>query len=529
MASAQILVVEDEHIVARSIERELDAFGYNVTAIASSGEEALEKVAETQPDLVLMDISLQGDMDGIQTTERMHEQFDIPVVYLTAYSDERTLERAQKTKPFGYLLKPYEERELLTTIETALQRHRTESMSAQVRPWLTSALHSVSEGVIITDARARVIIVNPAAERISGWSQQQAEGMNLLDVFELVNAETHAPVPSPAIKALHEGKAVRLEPDSLLVGRLGRETPVDGTVAPITSDPGKFSGFVTVFREVLGSSHVERTFPKNGRPHRWGRMDVVNWFSAGMAHDFNQFLTVISGNVSLALSKLAENDPIRNFLTNAEKASEDAAELVKQALTFAKTNAVQRELVDMNLIVPEITEVLGSFTNSRIAIDITLGRYLWKVLANPVQMKEVLINLCLNARDAMPDGGELCVQTENVVRVEDYCRTHPRARPGEFVCVGVSDTGRGIAADIRSHIFEPFFTTKSPDNGSGLGLALVRQIVTEHGGWIDFESIEGKALASMCICHVVKTATPSRLRVDEVSIPRFVSEPLAFW
>jgi|SRR6516165_9130893 CheY-like chemotaxis protein len=134
MPSAQILVVEDESIVARNIQMELTGLGYKVPAIVSSGEDALQKVAETHPDLVLMDIVLKGDLDGVQTAEQIRERYDVPVVFLTAYADERTLQRAKRTEPFGYLLKPYEERELETTIEIALQKHKTERVLKESQP-----------------------------------------------------------------------------------------------------------------------------------------------------------------------------------------------------------------------------------------------------------------------------------------------------------------------------------------------------------------------------------------------------------
>src|SRR5438105_7775816 len=156
MSNAQILVVDDEPIVAKSIQMELSGMGYAVPVIAASGEEALEKAGQTHPDLVLMDISLRGPMDGVETSKRMQERFDIPIVYLTAYADERTLQRAKKTGPFGYLLKPYEEKELQTTIEIALHKHKQEAARREMQQWLASTLQSIGDAVIVTDARGSV-------------------------------------------------------------------------------------------------------------------------------------------------------------------------------------------------------------------------------------------------------------------------------------------------------------------------------------------------------------------------------------
>ncbi|HEV3205017.1 MAG TPA: response regulator, partial [Gemmataceae bacterium] len=190
MANAQILVVEDEPIVAKNIQMELKGMGYTVPAIASSGEDALQKVAETHPDLVLMDIVLKGDMDGVETAERLRESYDVPVIYLTAYADDQTLQRAKKTQPFGYLLKPYEEKELETTIETALYKHQSERGLKEIQQWFASTLRCIRDAVIATDARGCVRIFNHSAVQLTGWSQEEALGKDLLNVFIIVNGET---------------------------------------------------------------------------------------------------------------------------------------------------------------------------------------------------------------------------------------------------------------------------------------------------------------------------------------------------
>jgi PAS domain S-box-containing protein len=259
MSNTQILVVEDEAIVAKNIQLELSSMGYAVPAIAASGEEALQRVAEVHPDLVLMDIALKGSMDGVQTAERMQQQFDVPVIYLTAYADEHTLQRAKKTGPFGYLLKPYEERELQTTIEIALHKHRTEVARREMQQWLAATLRCIGDAVIAADARGCISMLNPAAEALTGWSQEEAMGKALLDVFSIVNGETHAPLANPAAKALREGKACGLEEGSLLLAKDGKEIPVEGSMAPVYDAQGNFSGFVAIVRDITAGRHRSET------------------------------------------------------------------------------------------------------------------------------------------------------------------------------------------------------------------------------------------------------------------------------
>jgi len=254
MSNTQILVVEDEAIVAKNIQLELNSMGYAVPAIAASGKEALQKVAEVHPDLVLMDIALKGAMDGVETMERIQERFDVPVIYLTAYADEGTLQRAKKTGPFGYLLKPYEEKELQTTIEIALHKHKTEVARRQMQHWLAAMLRSIGDAVIAVDARGYISMLNPAAEALTGWSQQEALGKELLDVFAVVHPEARTPLAIPATKALREGKVCGLEEGSLLLAKDGKEIRVEGSIAPIYDEGGSFSGFVAALRDITGRS-----------------------------------------------------------------------------------------------------------------------------------------------------------------------------------------------------------------------------------------------------------------------------------
>ncbi|MBW2636350.1 MAG: response regulator, partial [Deltaproteobacteria bacterium] len=183
MANVKIMVVEDEGIIAKDIRNTLKRLGYTVPVVLSTGEDAIKKTAETHPDLVLMDIVLEGDMDGVEAAEQIRNRFDIPVVYLTAYSDEKTLQRAKITEAYGYILKPFQERELHTTIEMAVYKHKMERRLKQSEQWLAITLKSIGDAVIATDTKGIVTFMNPVAETLTGWKQDEAVGKPVKNVF----------------------------------------------------------------------------------------------------------------------------------------------------------------------------------------------------------------------------------------------------------------------------------------------------------------------------------------------------------
>jgi len=249
MVEIQILVVEDESIVAEDIRRNLENLGYVVPAVASSGEDAVKKAEELSPDLVLMDIVLKGEIDGIEAAEQIRSRFDIPVVYLTAYSDEKTLERAKITEPFGYVIKPFKERELQINIEIALYKHKMEKKLKESREWFSTTLRSISDAVIATDSKGCVKFMNPVAEALTGWKLEEAAGKPLEEVFDIINEEGEE-VESPIKRVAQEGVVVAEANKTVLISRDGTKIPIEENGDPIRDDKGNINGFIVVFRDV---------------------------------------------------------------------------------------------------------------------------------------------------------------------------------------------------------------------------------------------------------------------------------------
>jgi PAS domain S-box-containing protein len=250
MGKSQILVVEDDNIVVMELEDSLQSLGYAVSAVASYGKEAIEKAAEMRPDLVLMDIRLKGNVNGIDAAQEIRERFDIPVIYLTAYADEDTLQRAKRTEPYGYIVKPFEERELHSVIEMALYKHRMERKLKESERWLATTLRSIGDAVIATDEKGLIVLMNSVAEDLTGWKQKDAWGKDLTEVFNIIDEKTRTLTESPATRAIREGVVIGLANHSILIAKDGREIPIDDSAAPIRDDKGGITGVVLTFRDI---------------------------------------------------------------------------------------------------------------------------------------------------------------------------------------------------------------------------------------------------------------------------------------
>lgn len=258
MTSFKILVVEDESIVAMDIKHRLESMGYTVPGITSSGEEAVEKAAETNPDLVLMDIVLKGEIDGIEAAQQIKDSLDIPVVYLTAYSDDKTLKRAKITGPFGYIIKPFEDRELHSAIEVALYKHKMESKLKENEKWLSTTLESIGDAVITTDKEGRITFMNPVAQNLTKWKQEEALGKHLEHVFKTINEETGEPIDIPFTEVIQKSSITYMNDHSLLITKYGTRIPIDDTSAPIKDDKNNANGIVLVFQDITQRRNAEK-------------------------------------------------------------------------------------------------------------------------------------------------------------------------------------------------------------------------------------------------------------------------------
>lgn len=479
-----ILVVEDERIIAKGIERRLKGLGYEVVGLASTGEEAVRQAAGMRPDLVLMDIQLGEGMDGVEAAHQIRAQLCIPVVFLTAHSDDATLQRAKLSEPFGYVIKPYEDKDLHTAIEIGLYKHQMEQRLRENERWLAATLASIGDGVIVTDENGRVRFMNALAERLTGWTQADALGRDAQEVFHIVEERTRQHAPSPVREALSTGFPSVLAPNTILISRSGKELPIDDSAAPIRDVNGKIMGTVLVFRDITERRRLEEHL------RQAQKMEAVGRLAGGIAHDFNNIMTIITGYSELLLaSDLAPS--VQESLQLIHDAGQRAASLTQQIMAFSRKQILVPTAVNLNTIVRDMEPMVRRLIGSHIEFVTVPSPDLGQVRADPTQIGQVILNLAANARDAMPKGGRLIVATANAELSEETTRQYPDVTPGRYAMLSVSDTGHGIPEDLLAHIFEPFFTTKGVGQGTGLGLATVYGIVKQSGGHIEVASQVG--------------------------------------
>jgi hypothetical protein len=341
---------------------------------------------------------------------------------------------------------------------------------------MRAILESALDSIITMDHKGRIVEFNPAAEKTFGYTRAEAIGKEMAELI----------IP-PALRERHrrglshyletgEGPVLGKRIEITALRADGTEFPVELTVTRVPGgDPPLFTGFV---RDLAERRELEEQLRQSQKVEAVGRL------AGGVAHDFNNLLTVITGRSHILIHHLGMDDPLRRHVDLVLKTAERAATLTQQLLAFSRKQVLQPKVLDLNAIVAGTQKMLRRLIGEDVELVTALGPALGCVQADPGQIEQVILNLAVNARDAMPQGGRLALETANVDLDEAFARHHRGARPGPHVMLAVSDTGVGMDADTQAHLFEPFFTTKGVGKGTGLGLATVYGIVKQSDGYI---------------------------------------------
>lgn len=725
MKGRRILVVDDERIVAEDISECLMGMDCQVVDTAISGLQAIELAHQHRPDLIMMDITLQGEMDGIEAATRIREELGISCVFLTAYSDPMFLDRAKQVQPAGYIVKPFDESGIRAAVEIGLYKVATERALSESQGWFQTTLMSIGDGVIATDGRGCIKFVNAAAEIILGLTNQQVAGHPLHSVFPVYDEQTNMEVENPVYEALrtgqnspknreivfqrHDGQIVPIEESSTLIRDLSgqllgaalvvrdvterrkserelrqhqlhleelvnqRTEKIQQTNAQLQSEAeerckaqkalqrrveieslhaGISASFLDLkhddfdrgvsaalekigqFLEVdsvsflqvsdagdalncthewcdRGVSKIADTLQalplaalpwlkyqlmeaggvavgsieevpedeiltrqileireaksalflsiKEGNDLRaftvittnkscrsWNgddvsmlrmmngvlhaaicrmsveadkeqlqtqltqsqKMEAVGKLSGGIAHDFNNMLLPIIGYSDMLIGRFETEGQDLSELREIRKAAERAASLTRQLLAFSRKQIIKKVPLDLNKAIEDMRNMLARIIGENIRLGTNLSESLGAVNADPGQMEQVLMNLVVNARDAMRDGGSVSISTYNeTLNAASAVTLKNPELVGEYVCIKIADTGVGIPAENLDRIFEPFFTTKGQE-GTGLGLSVIYGIVEQHQGGIHVETLKGKGTTFYIYLPASSTPVP---------------------
>jgi two-component system, cell cycle sensor histidine kinase and response regulator CckA len=490
-----ILAVDDTSDSLAWLVEILTAEGYQVRP-TDSGESALAAVTVHPPDLILLDLRMRG-MDGLEMCRRLKQETqtrDIPVILMSAFADVQEWVAGLQLGAADYICKPFQPEELLNRVRTHLALGRANvSLRKQAAVLAESEsryrnLIMHSPDAVFVNENGKIALVNLACQKLFGARRaediigQPAINFFHPDCHEQINTRLHRLTVLGESVPLAEEKVVRLD---------GSTVDVEVVAAPFAS--GGTNAIHVIVRDITERKQAEterRNLEDQLRLAQ--KMEAIGSLAGGVAHDFNNMLNIISGYAQMAKEKLDRSDSLYDDITEILAAADRAAKLTRQLLAFSRRQVLQPVVLNLNQIVSELEKMLRRVLGADIDLHQVLAPTLGAVRADPGQMEQVLMNLAVNARDAMPKGGKLTIETANVVLEDAQAARDLYAKPGAYVQLTVTDTGCGLDEETKNRLFEPFFTTKERGKGSGLGLSMVYGIVKQSGGSILVTSEPGK-------------------------------------
>ena len=472
---ARLLVVDDTEANRYAVVRHLRANGFEVRE-AATGRDALAMVERETPDMIVLDIRLP-DVSGLEVARQVRANprtAAIPILHISAsFTDSVSLARGLDNGADGYLTHPVEPIVLLATVRGLFRARAAEREAfAMARDW-RATFDAIGEGVCVTDASGLITRCNRAFLELVGGRDADASSY----ITDLLPGVTIAPA-EPYVQVPGGGNAARIE-----VG----DRWLRVSAMPVTGEEEEAPAVVCVVTDITRERRADE------RARLAMQLESTGRLAGGVAHEINNMMTVILANAEFAMRGLPPGDPVRTDIESIHQAATRSAEVARQLLTFSRRQVVRPRVVDVHALLRKSEGMIRRLLGADRPLRLRLGASDTWVNIDPLGLEQVIINLALNARDAMPHGGELIISTSNVQLGDDMSRLHPEIaiRHGRYVQLAVQDTGLGMDRDTLNRIFEPFFTTKRVGEGTGLGLATVFGMVKQSGGYIWADSEVG--------------------------------------
>lgn len=373
--------------------------------------------------------------------------------------------------------------ELSHVFDTMVQKINDDrSQLEQREQYLSLTLDSIGDAVITTDANGCVTRMNPVAEDLTAWQNNEAHGCPLPDVFKIINAYSREVVSNPVEKVLATNRIIGLANHTVLISKQGTEYQIADSAAPILDNNGNILGVILVFRDVTQQYKVEEAL------RRSQKMEAIGQLSGGIAHDFNNQLNIIIGYLDFLNGHFTETEKPYKWVQTATKAALRCVDLTRQLLSFSRRQATDKTVLNLNNTFEDLREMISRSLTPEIDVQYFLADNLWLTETNTGEFQDVIINLVINARDAMPGGGKIIIETVNKTIDKTFITDDLEMNSGEYIELTLSDNGKGINKKDLEHIFEPFFTTKPDGKGTGLGMAMVYGFIKRYDGHIHIYS-----------------------------------------
>ncbi len=467
LSHVTVLIIEDDLGGAQALKQQLEGDGFVVAGIAHSQSEAMALMLAVTPDVVVMDLVLPGGFDGIDTAEELRLRFEVPVIFLTARADRAAVLRAKQALPYAFLPRPIDIQPLRLTLELAAARRPLEyRLQAQIR-----LFDQAQDALMIYQTDGPITYWNQGAERIYGWSAREAVGHTVQELFG-EGAVAKLVEIDQALRAQKEwsGEIELLTKDLRRIVIDSRQT--------LVSDPLGGAKFVLeISTDITGKKHTES---ERGRARSLENLGAI---ANSVAHELNNSLGPILMAVDLMrLQPLA--DPVQELVEMIDTSAREGAATVNQLMAFSKGAKGEHILLNFGHLVREVAKVVRSTFPKFLRVNITSEPDLWMITGDAAQLPQMLLCLCANARDAMPQGGSLSITAKNAEFGVDFTDLPSEARPGSYLYIEVVDTGNGIPSEELSRLFDPSVAGEQPTPSFRLGLSTAHEIVKNHGGFI---------------------------------------------
>ena len=399
-----------------------------------------------------------------------------PVRSVVTYINNLRINPEHTSIPYNRKFKIQE----LSSIYESISHYHTELTEKE--KYLSLTLDSIGDAVITTDAELKIKRMNPVAEHLTGWLMSEAKDMPLANIFKLYDAETRLKTEFDFTRVIESGKAIQLITDSILISKNKKEFIISDSAAPILDQGGHPIGLVLVFNDITQQKIKDEQLQQSLK------MDALGKLTGGIAHDFNNMLSIIIGYSDLLKLTMENNTQETDYIEQIHTAAERARKLTSKLLTFSKKSTSEKTQTDINNLLLAEQHMLEKTLTARIKLTLKLADDLWSTLLEQNIFQDAVLNMCINAMHAMPEGGTITIESNNTtISATD---SFADLIPGDYVLVTISDTGTGMDKNTRQKIFDPFFSTKG-DSGTGLGMSQVYGFVTSSGGGIHVYSEPG--------------------------------------